>query len=72
MQALARAVYARQDIVLLDDILSALDTKTQDLLGSRLLSSRGLFRRLGSTVVLITHTSMFLPKSRYFTFSSWN
>lgn len=54
--ALARAVYAKTDIVLLDDILSALDSKTEKLVVDRLLGPEGLFRKLKSTVVLITHS----------------
>ncbi|MGI4815732.1 MAG: ABC transporter transmembrane domain-containing protein, partial [Janthinobacterium lividum] len=53
--ALARAVYARLDIVLLDDVLSALDAKTEDVVVDRLMGSSGLFRQLNTTVVLITH-----------------
>ncbi|KAE8152270.1 putative multidrug resistance protein [Aspergillus avenaceus] len=55
--ALARAIYARQDIALLDDILSALDMETQEHIASRLFSKSGLFRRLGTTVILSTHTA---------------
>ncbi|MCJ1311899.1 hypothetical protein MMC25_005572 [Agyrium rufum] len=58
--ALARAVYARQEIVLLDDILSALDGKTERAIVDRLLSPQGLFYRLSSTVVLITHSTRHL------------
>jgi ATP-binding cassette, subfamily C (CFTR/MRP), member 1 len=55
--ALARAVYAKPDIVLLDDVLSALDSKTEKLVVDRLLGPDGLFRKLKSTVVLITHST---------------
>jgi len=53
--ALARALYARQDILLLDDILSALDTKTENLVVHRLFGKEGLLRRLGTTTILVTH-----------------
>jgi len=55
--ALARAVFAKPDIVLLDDVLSALDSKTEKLVVDRLLGPDGLFRKLKSTVVLITHST---------------
>jgi ATP-binding cassette, subfamily C (CFTR/MRP), member 1 len=55
--ALARAVYIKSDIVLLDDVLSALDSKTEKLVVDRLLSPQGLLRKLRSTVVLITHST---------------
>jgi ATP-binding cassette subfamily C (CFTR/MRP) protein 1 len=53
--ALARAVYARRDIMLLDDVFSALDTNTQEAIYSRLLGPHGLLRELGTTVLLVTH-----------------
>lgn len=59
--SLARAVYARMDIVLLDDVLSALDAKTEKLVVEKLLSPKGIFRDLGTTVVLITHSTHYLP-----------
>ncbi|PYI23686.1 putative ATP-binding cassette transporter [Aspergillus violaceofuscus CBS 115571] len=53
--ALARAVYARKDLVLLDDVLSALDIVTKSLVLERLFGERGVFRKLNSTVILVTH-----------------
>ncbi|KAI5267437.1 putative multidrug resistance protein [Aureobasidium subglaciale] len=53
--ALARAVYARKVVVLLDDIFSALDAKTEQLVFERLLSQRGLFKKNNTTVILATH-----------------
>ncbi|QRV95975.1 ABC transporter [Ceratobasidium sp. AG-Ba] len=50
--ALARAVYARNKVVLLDDILSAVDSHTAEHLVSRCLLGPLVKRR---TVVLITH-----------------
>ncbi|KAH6713295.1 putative multidrug resistance protein, partial [Leptodontidium sp. MPI-SDFR-AT-0119] len=59
--ALARAVYARRSIVVLDDVLSAIDGKTEALVVERLFGKRGLFRKLGSTVILATHAIKHLP-----------
>ncbi|KJF60311.1 uncharacterized protein CIMG_12872 [Coccidioides immitis RS] len=59
--ALARAVYARRDIILLDDVFSALDATTEDMVFSRLLGNQGLLRKLNSTVVLVTHSVKHLP-----------
>ncbi|QGA17136.1 hypothetical protein EYB26_004806 [Talaromyces marneffei] len=53
--ALARAVYARKTVVLLDDIFSGLDADTEERIFTRLFSQQGLFRRLGTTVLLVTH-----------------
>jgi ATP-binding cassette subfamily C (CFTR/MRP) protein 1 len=56
--ALARAVYSRAKLVILDDVLAALDAKTQRRVFERVLGENGLFKRLGSTVVLVTHAGM--------------
>ncbi|TVY29246.1 ABC transporter [Lachnellula hyalina] len=61
--ALARAVYARRDVNILDDVLSAIDAKTERLVVDRLLGNTGLFKKLGSTVVLATHAVRHLPLS---------
>jgi ATP-binding cassette subfamily C (CFTR/MRP) protein 1 len=54
-QALARAVYSRREILLLDDIFSGLDRATVELLFERLWGSDGLLRRMGTTVIFATH-----------------
>ncbi|KAF7714218.1 Uncharacterized protein PECH_000287 [Penicillium ucsense] len=54
--ALARAVYARAPLVVLDDTLSALDARTEKLIFNRLLSQQGLFQHLGTTVILVTNS----------------
>ncbi|KAL2071871.1 hypothetical protein VTL71DRAFT_13106 [Oculimacula yallundae] len=59
--ALARAVYARRSIVVLDDVFSAIDGKTEALIVERLFGKRGLFKKLGCTVVLATHAIKHLP-----------
>lgn len=57
--ALARALYTRASIILLDDVLGALDGKTQAIVMSRLFSEAGLLKRLRTTVVLATHASKY-------------
>ncbi|KAM3458315.1 hypothetical protein MY3296_000521 [Beauveria thailandica] len=59
--ALARAILARQDLIILDDTLSALDASTQRHITNNLFGPNGLFKELGTTVVLITHTMQYLP-----------
>lgn len=58
LQALARAVYSRNKILVLDDILSAIDARTEALIVNRLLSESGILKRLGSTTILATHAGM--------------
>jgi len=55
--ALARAVYAKPEIVLLDDVLSALDSNTATLIFERLLGPNGIFQKLKTTVVLISYST---------------
>ncbi|KAE9970358.1 hypothetical protein BLS_004964 [Venturia inaequalis] len=59
--ALARALYARRDLILLDDTMSALDVKTQALIIKNLFSKGGILRQLGTTVVWATHSTRNLP-----------
>ncbi|OJJ51777.1 hypothetical protein ASPZODRAFT_57391 [Penicilliopsis zonata CBS 506.65] len=61
--ALARAVYSRLDILVLDDIFSALDTQTEQTIAQRLFGQHGLLRELEKTVFLITHATHLLPLS---------
>jgi ABC-type nitrate/sulfonate/bicarbonate transport system ATPase subunit len=56
LQALARAVYARCEIVVLDDPFSALDGKTESNIAENLLGPHGLFKSMGTTVFLITNS----------------
>ncbi|KAJ6110804.1 P-loop containing nucleoside triphosphate hydrolase protein [Penicillium sp. IBT 16267x] len=61
--ALAHAIYSRLDILALDDIFSALDVRTARRVARRLMGPSGLFRELKKTVLLITHSTQFLPHS---------
>jgi hypothetical protein len=56
--ALCRACYARANVVLLDDVLSAVDAEV----GAHLMSQcvGGLLREVGATVVLVTHHTHFM------------
>ncbi|KAK6073198.1 ATP-binding cassette containing protein [Seiridium cupressi] len=63
--ALARAVYARPSILILDDVLSALDAKTEAHVAEKLLDKNGILRDLKTTVILITHDSQHLSMADY-------
>ncbi|KAK0616876.1 ABC transporter [Immersiella caudata] len=58
--ALARAVYARRNLIILDDVLSALDATTERHIVDNLIGPYGLFKGLGTTVLLITHATQHL------------
>lgn len=53
--ALARAVYSREKLVMIDDAFSGLDAETEEKVFSRLMGQNGLFRKCGTTVLLVTH-----------------
>ncbi|TDZ36526.1 ABC transporter atnG [Colletotrichum spinosum] len=54
--ALARAVYSRQKIVVLDDVFSGMDAHTATHVSTRLLGSDGLLRRQHAAVIIATHS----------------
>lgn len=64
--ALARALYSRCDIFVLDDILSALDKKTESIIAEKLFGAKGLFQNISATVIMVTHSSKYLyfPQSK--------
>ncbi|KAK2035131.1 P-loop containing nucleoside triphosphate hydrolase protein [Colletotrichum zoysiae] len=55
--ALARALYARCEIVFLDDSFSALDGGTESRITNNLLGPAGFFRKMGTTVFLVTNSA---------------
>ncbi|OBT61047.1 hypothetical protein VE03_09160 [Pseudogymnoascus sp. 23342-1-I1] len=59
--ALARALYSRKELLVLDDIFSGLDLRTSNLIFERVFSRNGLVRQLGTTVILATHAVRLLP-----------
>lgn len=62
---MARAVYSRLHLIVLDDILSAVDARTEQQLIDRLFGKTGLLRRLNSTVILATHAGKHVPYSGF-------
>ncbi|CAI7592888.1 unnamed protein product [Penicillium discolor] len=59
--ALARAVFARKELLVLDDIFSGLDADTEDEIVRRLFSQSGPLRSQDTSVVLVTHAVARLP-----------
>ncbi|KAJ5038620.1 uncharacterized protein L3040_006301 [Drepanopeziza brunnea f. sp. 'multigermtubi'] len=52
--ALARALYSRAPLLILDDVFRSLDARTAMKISERLLSPNGLIRRCNLTAVIIT------------------
>jgi ABC-type multidrug transport system fused ATPase/permease subunit len=59
--ALARAIYAQKDIVILDDCLSGLDSQTENRVWHSLFGRDGLLRRCRSTVLITSSSAKRLP-----------
>jgi ATP-binding cassette, subfamily C (CFTR/MRP), member 1 len=55
LQALARAIYSRKELLLLDDVFSALDHDTEQKITERLFSANGLLSRTNTSTILVTH-----------------
>ncbi|CZT50852.1 related to multidrug resistance-associated protein [Rhynchosporium secalis] len=55
--ALARAVYSRKRVLILDDVFSGIDATSEDCIFSRLLGKTGLLRQISTTVILVTHAA---------------
>ncbi|KAJ6470710.1 hypothetical protein DFH09DRAFT_1477440 [Mycena vulgaris] len=60
-QAIARAVYARADLILLDDVFSALDGETEAHVFRSLFGPDGMLK--GKTTVLVTYAVRHLPSA---------
>jgi ATP-binding cassette, subfamily C (CFTR/MRP), member 1 len=59
--ALARALYAKNELMIIDDGFSGLDAETEESVFNNLFSKQGLLKKLGTTVILVTHAVKRLP-----------
>ncbi len=59
--ALARAIYARHDLCILDDVLSGLDLDTENRVFHNLLGLDGVLRSQDATVILASSSGKRLP-----------
>ncbi|OHE98497.1 ABC transporter [Colletotrichum orchidophilum] len=58
--SLARAIFSRKPVLIIDDALGGLDNTTQTHIWDCLFSPRGLIRQYGATVILTTHSLKYL------------
>ncbi|KAE9371145.1 putative multidrug resistance-associated protein [Stipitochalara longipes BDJ] len=59
--ALARALYSKNELMIIDDGFSGLDAETEERVFTYFFGKQGLLKRLGTTVVLVTHAVHRLP-----------
>jgi ATP-binding cassette subfamily C (CFTR/MRP) protein 1 len=62
---LARALYARNDLLLLDDVLSGLDVNSERHIYQHVLGKDGLASRLSMTVILVTHSVQYMAEAHH-------
>ncbi|KYK57930.1 ABC transporter [Drechmeria coniospora] len=62
---LARAIYARPDVAILDDVMSGMDSCTESLIFNDVFGPEGVLRRIQTTVVLATLSN------RHLEFADW-
>ncbi|KAG4438100.1 hypothetical protein IFR05_006421 [Cadophora sp. M221] len=58
---LARALYSKKELLIIDDGFSGLDAETEEEVFSKLFGNTGLLRKMGMTVILVTHAVHRLP-----------
>lgn len=58
---MARAIYSRTPIVILDDVFRALDPKTSDAILAELFGKGGILRQLHATVIITTSSRKHSP-----------
>ncbi|KAJ5217855.1 P-loop containing nucleoside triphosphate hydrolase protein [Penicillium citrinum] len=63
--ALARALYSRQRVLILDDVLTGLDRETEKCILDAVFAPQGLIKELRQTVILATNSAHHLPFSDY-------
>lgn len=55
--SLARALYAKKPVLVIDDMLAGLDNTTEKLVFNRVFARGGILRKSGATVILATHST---------------
>ncbi len=63
--ALARALYSRKELIIIDDCFSGLDAETEEAVFLKFFSQRGLLRKSARTAVLVTHAVSRLSYADY-------
>ena len=61
--ALARAVYTKPELLILDDVFSGLDNDTEEMIFRDLFGRLGPIKRFKTTVLMVTHAVHRLPQA---------
>jgi ABC-type bacteriocin/lantibiotic exporter with double-glycine peptidase domain len=60
LQVLARAIYSRRRVIVLDDVLAGLDNRIARILFHRVFGASGILKQCGITAILATNDSMLI------------
>jgi len=63
--ALACALYARKELMIIDDGFSGLDAEIEEKVFVKFFGQQGLLRQLGTTALLVSHGVDRLPYADY-------
>jgi ABC-type multidrug transport system fused ATPase/permease subunit len=63
--SIARALYSRKKLAVFDDVLAGLDPVTEEVVFQRVFGRDGLLRKIGTTVLLATHSVKRLPQADF-------
>ncbi|ETS81268.1 hypothetical protein PFICI_06270 [Pestalotiopsis fici W106-1] len=63
--SIARALYSRKKLAILDDVFSGLDSATEDSVFRGVFGRDGLFKKIGTTVILATHSVKHIPHADF-------
>lgn len=58
LQALARALYSRKPVILLDDVLTGLDRETEKSVLEAVFAQQGIVKEAHQTAVLATNSGL--------------
>ncbi|KAL2419956.1 ABC multidrug transporter B [Exophiala dermatitidis] len=58
--ALARAIYSRRHILVIDEPFTGIDSRSREVMVDSLLGPNGLFRQLSLTVIITSHSAKYL------------
>lgn len=61
--SIARAVYSQSELYIFDDVLSGLDTDTEQAVFDRVFGASGLLKQQNAIIVLCTHSIRHLPSA---------
>ncbi|CEJ82215.1 hypothetical protein VHEMI02292 [[Torrubiella] hemipterigena] len=63
--SIARAIYQTSEVYVFDDVLSGLDSDTEQLVFDNVFGPSGILSKRGATIILCTHSVRHLPSAQH-------